>query len=112
MVLLSRNKIAAKIKGRPPIHNEKERLAMIRSIKFVDEAHLDREKADYLMIKKIRPDVICLGYDQVAYTEKLPKVLRQFKLNTRVVRLKAHRPEKYKSTKIKNLLVGGIYARH
>ena len=55
------------------------------------------------LIEKIKPDVICLGYDQNSYTNNLEKELSSREISCRVVRLKSFKPDKYKSSKIKNL---------
>ncbi|MBI3626658.1 lysine--tRNA ligase [Candidatus Uhrbacteria bacterium] len=105
VVLVSRDKIVEQVKGSRPMHDENERLEMISALKCVDAAYLDREEGDYQMLERIRPDVICLGYDQVAFTEKLPDMLKKFGIKAQVVRLKSTTPEKYKSSKIKEKLM-------
>lgn len=80
---------------------------MVKSLRVVDEAYADRPQEDFLMLKRIRPKVICLGYDQVVYTDKLPGVLKKFKLRSKIIRLKSYRPQKYKTTNIKDYIIGG-----
>ena len=52
------------------------------------------------IIKKIKPDVIALGYDQIAFTDKLQEKIQEFGLNTKVVRLKSYKNGNHKSSKI------------
>jgi len=51
------------------------------------------------------PDVICLGYDQQAFTDKLEAELAKRKLSTKIVRLPSYKPEEFKSTIIKKKTV-------
>lgn len=102
VVLISRDEIVKEIKGKLPLHNENERLEMIQALKCVDQAGLAGTEKDYKSLQEIKPDIICLGYDQTAFTEKLPEMLKKFGLSkTKIVRLDSTNPEKYKSTKIK-----------
>lgn len=105
VVLIGRDKVVEKIKGKKPLHDEQERLQMILALKPVDEAYLDRVEEDFLMVKKIAPDVICLGYDQMAFTDQLPGMLAKFGLKPEIIRLEPHGADRYKSTKIKENLM-------
>ena len=104
IVLLGRDKVVAKVKGKPPLHNENERLEMIKNLKMVDEAYLDREETDFALLRQINPDIVCLGYDQVAFTEGLEDKLKSLGLKATIVRLEPFGHEKYKSSKIKEIL--------
>ena len=105
VVLLSRDSVVKKIKGELPLHDENERLAMVKALRCVDEAYLDREEGDYKLLEKIKPDIICLGYDQTAFTDKLPEMLQKFGIKTEIRRSQATSPEKYKSSKLKEQLM-------
>ena len=103
VVVLGRDKNIRKIKGRLPHYNEKRRLKNLQKIDLIDQSRLGYLKDPYKIIEKIKPDVICLGYDQNSYTNNLEKELKKRNLSCQVVRLKSFKPEKYKSSKIKNL---------
>lgn len=62
-------------------------------------------------IKQYQPDVICLGYDQIFFVDKLKSKLKEFKLNTKIIRLRAYQPEQYKSSKILHSSVSAIIKR-
>jgi glycerol-3-phosphate cytidylyltransferase-like family protein len=49
-----------------------------------------------------KPDVICLGYDQRSFTQELEKKLAEKGLHPKIIRMKAHNPEQYKSSKIRD----------
>ncbi|MBU0612655.1 FAD synthase [Patescibacteria group bacterium] len=101
IVVIGRDKNIEKIKGQKPINDENKRLETVKSNSIIDQTVLGYEDDKYRIIKELAPDIICLGYDQKAYTEKLENKLADFGLVTKVVRLKPFHPEKYKSSKLK-----------
>ncbi|MCK4554633.1 NUDIX domain-containing protein, partial [Candidatus Parcubacteria bacterium] len=69
---------------------------------LADKVVLGNIKDKYKIIERFKPDVICLGYDQKIFTEKLKEKLQKFGLSkTRIIRLKSYKKEKYKSSKFK-----------
>ena len=87
-----------KVKGKLPKFNEQERLNAVYKCKLVNDAQLGNLKSYYKKIKEIKPQVICLGYDQVAFIDNLEKEIERFKLKIEIVRLKPYNPKKYKSS--------------
>ena len=70
IVVVARDSSVKKLKNKIPVHNEKERLLMIKKEPLVHLAVLgDSRLGSYDVIKKYKPDLICLGYDQ-KYLEK------------------------------------------
>lgn len=108
VVVIARDVNVKKIKGQLPLHNEKERLELLKHIDLIDEALLGDPKDIYKVVKKIKPDVIALGYDQVAFTDKLQSKLTEFKLATKIVRLKPFQEKTKKSSKLKAHLMMSI----
>lgn len=101
IVAVARDDIVKKVKGKKPKHNEKQRLNKIQKLDIVDKAVLGMKKDKYKNIEKYKPDIICLGYDQTAFTDKLKQELKKRKLKTKIIRLKPYKPHKYKSSKLK-----------
>lgn len=101
IVIVGRDKNIVKIKGRLPLNNEKRRLKNLQKINLIDQSRLGYQKDPYKIIEKIKPGVICLGYDQNSYTNNLAEELKKRKLSCQVVRLKSFKPEKYKSSKMR-----------
>ena len=101
IAVIARDKTVLKIKGRLPKNNEKKRLKNLKNNNLIDKAVLGGLKDKYEIIKKFRPDVICLGYDQKTFTEGLKNKIKDFGLKIKIVRLKSYKPEIYKSSKIK-----------
>lgn len=100
-VVVSRDKTVKLIKGKKPLQNEKERMKAIKKLKIAKKVILGNLKDKYLVIKKIKPEVICLGYDQKFFIKNLRKKLKEFNLKTKIIRLKAYYPKIYKSSLLK-----------
>ncbi len=100
VVVVGRDSTIVKTKGRLPKFNEQERLKAVQECDLVSESVLGNEGSDpYKIIEQVHPDVICLGYDQTHFTDKLVAELPKRGLaNVKIVRLEAFEPEKYKSS--------------
>ena len=105
-MIVARDKTVKKIKNHLSTKNEIERLRDVRKCKLVNEVKLGHEDNPYQIIKEINPEVICLGYDQKAFTENLPKELEKMGLKTKIYRMKPYRPEKYHSLIINKQVSG------
>lgn len=93
-VVVARDSNVLKIKSRSPRHNEISRLEEIKKTGLADDVVLGDENDFYKCIKDFKPDVIGLGYDQRADIEELEKRFPEIQ----IVRLKAFKPEKHKSS--------------
>ncbi len=94
-------------KKRLPSEGEAVRLAKIKKLKFVDVAWIGEpvnKVHDYLRpIIKVRPDVICLGYDQALREEEwLRGELKKMRPEPILVRLEPFEEHIYKTS-----LLGG-----
>ncbi len=99
IAVVARDMTVKQVKNKKPKNNEQERLNEIQRSGLVNEVILGSLKDKYKAIKKYRPDVICLGYDQKFFVEKLTEELEYLGLNkTKIVRLESFKPEKYKSS--------------
>ena len=88
LVIIARDSTVEETKGRKPIMSENQRLALVESLKVVDEAVLGFEKFDIGdVIERIKPDVIALGHDQVDMEQRVRKYVNNHKLNVKVVRI-------------------------
>src|SRR3990170_2238493 len=88
VVIIARDSTVEESKGRKPIMSENQRLALVESLKVVDEAVLGLEKFDIGdVIQRIKPDVIALGYDQVDMERQVRKYVNNHKINVKVVRI-------------------------
>ncbi len=103
IVSVARDAVAARIKGVAPRHAEAERRALVAASDLVDEAVIGDEEGYIGHLVLARPDVIALGYDQAGeYVDHLADDLSSAGLKTTIVRLKPHRPEVYKTSKLRS----------
>ncbi|RMF05615.1 FAD synthase [Candidatus Woesearchaeota archaeon] len=98
IVVVARDETVKAVKGKPPRHDEKTRLEEVKNSPLVDIAVLGNPGDKYRVIEEFMPDVICLGYDQQAFTDRLQEELKRRSINAEVVRLKPFMPHKYKSS--------------
>ncbi|MBN2251507.1 MAG: FAD synthase [Candidatus Altiarchaeota archaeon] len=89
VVIVARDETAEKRKNRI-IVPEKQRLAVVKALKPVDEAILGDAKDFYAPVQKIDPDVIVLGKDQHFNEVELEEELKKRGLKARVVRLESY----------------------
>lgn len=100
IVSLAREKFIRKIKGRKALHSEKARKHMVEALKIVDKAVLGYKDNYIKHIASQKPQIIALGYDQIAFTQDLEKKLAAAGLKIIIVRLKPYKKRLYKSSKI------------
>ena len=101
IVVVARDETSKKFKGKQPIHNERERLEAVRILKIVDEAILGKRGNIFDIIKEIKPDVICLGYDQNVQKQQLEDELKKRGIKAEVIRMGAYMQHVYKSSKLR-----------
>ena len=106
IVVVTRDHTAAKQKGRRPTQSSQTRIAALKKIKFINKIILGQASLDhkYALVKKIKPDIICLGYDQLNSVKKITTDLRRLGLNTNVIRLKSFFSRRYKSSILRQKL--------
>jgi FAD synthetase len=102
VVVVARDENAKMIKGRKPYFSQKERLALVASIGVVNKAVLGDAEDFFAAVRKEKPDVIVLGYDQWAAEEKIRAALCRTGLSrTKIFRAKPFYEKRYKSSKIR-----------
>src|SRR3989338_4034216 len=104
IVVLGRDKTVEFVKGEKPFFTELKRKKQLEAIPLVDKVVLGRVIDKYDVIEKHKPHIICLGYDQKAFTDSLKNELAKRKISARVLRLKPYKPAVFKSSKIKKRL--------
>lgn len=99
MVVVGRDSTVLSVKKKMPQQNENERLDAVQRAPHVDYARLGNEGiSKYEAIKELKPDIICLGYDQTFFVDKLEDKIKEFGLNIEIRRLKPYKPEQFKSS--------------
>ena len=101
ITVIARDKTVFQVKGKYPKNEELDRLKNVKKHKVSDLVVLGSLRDKYAVIKKYRPDIIFLGYDQSAFIENLKSKLHEMNLTkAKIVRLKPHQPEIYKTSKM------------
>jgi tRNA pseudouridine55 synthase len=101
-VVIARDANVKRLKGKLPRQNETSRLQKIRRLDMVTQAMAGAKNLNqrYRVINKIKPDIIALGYDQKINLGELKNKLKKYKLQSKIVRLKAYQPTQYKTSKL------------
>ena len=88
VVIIAKDTTVERIKGRKPIMSEDQRLALVESLKVVDEAVMGFEGLEIgEVIEKIKPDVIALGWDQEEMENQVKAYAKAHKEAIKVVRI-------------------------
>jgi FAD synthetase len=102
IIIIARDQNVLRIKGRAPQENERIRLRHVRRVLKESggrgQAVLGSLTNQWLVLKKYRPEVIALGYDQRVDLPRLKSEIVKFLLFCKIKRLKPYHPEKYKSS--------------
>lgn len=103
IVSVARDVNVKRIKGKKPDNSELKRAGVLRKSGLADKVVLG-SKTNYLArILKEKPDIIALGYDQLAYTQSLKEKLEEKGLKVKVTRIKSFKPHLYKSSIVRKL---------
>lgn len=97
IVVIARDRNVAKIKGALPSQDEFTRQKAVKNTGIADEVVLGDLNDFLASLRRVRPTLIAIGYDQRVDREAL---LKEFP-TLRIVRLQAFEPKKYKSSLLK-----------
>lgn len=100
IAVLARDETVKNIKGRLPLNSESVRVKNLKKSGLADKTILGDGRDKYSAIKKYKPNVIALGYDQFAFTYGLKKLMIDLNLDIQIQRLRPYKPETYKSSLI------------
>lgn len=104
-VVIARDETVLKLKGRKTVFDEQSRRMIISSLKCVNRAILGSRTNHYDVIKKARPNVVCLGYDHVITVGHFEAQLDTMGIKQpRIIRMKKWRASTFKSSLIKEQL--------
>jgi len=97
IVIIASDEIS-KYNGKKPVHNQKERAEIVKNLKIVNEVILGDKKDIVKTIEKIKPDILCIGYDQ-----KLPEKIEKYCNENKIVIKKIEK--KYNENKCKSSII-------
>lgn len=83
--------ISAKKSGKNPLLDQLQRLDLVSSLKFVDEAfvgkNLGKDWTIYDTLEEVRPDIVALGFDQPFDEKEIEEECVKRGLKLKVVRI-------------------------
>lgn len=106
VVVVARDDTVKEVKKRQPLNSEAVRLKNLQPLGIADKVILGNSGDKLKVVEDEKPQIICLGYDQSFFTDKIKERLQQRGLNVEVVRLPAYKPDVYKSSLIRKKLRG------
>ncbi|MBU0597827.1 adenylyltransferase/cytidyltransferase family protein, partial [Patescibacteria group bacterium] len=106
MVIIARDATVKKVKGHSPYFNELERVNNFKALRIANRVALGNRGDKLKIVSALKPDIICLGYDQGVFTANLKEQLKKRGLEPKIIRMKPLGPDKYKTSLLyKNNLV-------
>jgi len=102
VVVVTRDDAATREKGRRPRLTARERMRLVSGVRWVDRAVIgDPPERYFAVIRRLKPNIIALGYDQPCSVSAFHETLRSLGLpKTRLERLKEYRGHRYHSRKL------------
>jgi FAD synthetase len=104
VVVVARDKTVFRRKGKGPVIPEDQRRELVAALRVVDRAILGREEIDLLgILREVKPDILCVGYDQDEIRAAVTRLIRKQGLLIRVIRIRRFGPIGFNSSsKLKN----------
>ncbi len=88
VVVLALDKTIERERGAPPVFPQEQRRKIVESLVFVDRVIIGLDTDDHtIIVEKIKPDIIALGYDQYTDVSALEIHFVEKGLDTKIVRL-------------------------
>jgi len=104
VVVVARDKTVFRRKGKSPVIPEDQRRELVAALRVVDLAILGREEIDLLgILREVKPDIVCVGYDQDEIRAAVTSLIRKQGLPIQVIRIRRFGPVGFNSSsKLKN----------
>ena len=93
VVVVATDKTARRMKNRVPLHTQEQRRDLVASLSIVDVCIVGDEYDIFATVKRVKPEVIALGYDQVHQEKFITDGCRRINHDVRVARLQSPVPE-------------------
>lgn len=99
IVAVAQDHLVERLKGSLPRMDLARRIDGLRKESLIDEVVMgDSELGAYEVIKKYKPRIIVLGYDQEELKKDIEKHLDDFKWKLELKTVGAHKPERFHSS--------------
>jgi FAD synthetase len=107
VVVVARDKTVELRKGVKPVLPEEQRKILVSALKPVNETILGFKNLSIdMIVKKVKPDIVAVGYDQDDMFKKVQDLIEREKLNMKVIQIGRFGPTRLdSSTDIKNRVI-------
>lgn len=100
VVIVSRDITVSKYKNHKAKFSEQQRLKHVKNLGIATKVLLGGFNDKLEVVRKLKPDVVALGYDQNLFVNDLKQIIKNKKV--KIVRLKKYHPDIFKSSKLQN----------
>lgn len=101
IVILARDEAVIALKNRRPLHSEKERRQKLLASGLVDEVRLgDKEQGVYHVLRKLKPNIIAVGYDQQDLRQDLVRARSWLGFKFKLIEIDPFYPNIFKSRRM------------
>ncbi|WP_457751820.1 adenylyltransferase/cytidyltransferase family protein [Thermococcus sp.] len=102
VVIVAHDETVRMQKRREPINSAEDRAEVLRALRMVDEVYIGTPGTiDYELVKRIDPDIVAIGPDQVFTCERLKEELRRHGIRAEVIRIPyLYKKDRAKTSKI------------
>ncbi|MFA5134178.1 MAG: M15 family metallopeptidase [Patescibacteria group bacterium] len=100
VAVVARDSTVERVKGYRPFFTETERVENLKKLRIANRVLLGNRGDKLKVVEALKPDVLCLGYDQIAFTEDLKKKLALRGLYPQIIRLRQFNQERYRTSKL------------
>ncbi|HLC92325.1 MAG TPA: adenylyltransferase/cytidyltransferase family protein [archaeon] len=101
VVIIATDSNVFRVKGIKPVNGQQARRELVAALGLVDDAVVGFEDDMMKSVEKAKPDIVALGYDQRPDEDALRESFSARGIKAKIVRLKPHKPEMFKSSKIR-----------
>ncbi len=94
IAIVAPDNIVVELKGTLPAHTSAQRITMLKKERIADDVAIgDKLTSNWAVLKKYKPAVIALGYDQEQLYQALSDHFENIEKRPRIVRLSPHKPD-------------------
>ena len=104
ITIVATDKNIKKFKWKNPLYNSEKRLNDVKSLQISDRVFIWESNNPLIWVDLYTPNVICLWYDQVWFSEKLKDYIKEKNLDIEIIRIEPYKENIYKSSLIKKRL--------
>ena len=98
IVVIARDDTVLAVKGKMPRNDVDTRKRNLENLGIAKKVIVGNKSDKYKVIEENHPDIIVLGYDQDAFTDKLKNELTNRGIDAKIIRMESYKPHKYKSS--------------